>query len=169
LLDTSAQARLGGGEAADFVGQDIHQVGPGGNPAGRSQSALEIIPDAFIRIQFGSIGGKRDKMKTASTSKKLLHRFGAMDFTVVHQSDNMAAHLAQQMAKEQRHFIALDVVLIKLTIEHTMKSFWTDGNAGNGGDTIVAIVIRQNRSLPNRSPSSENGGNEQETGFINKY
>jgi len=44
-----------------------------------------------------------------------------------------------------------------------------DGNAGNGGDAVVAIVIRQNRSLPHRSPSSENGGNEQETGFINKY
>ena len=65
-----------------------------------------------------------------------------MDFAVVQQDDEMAAYLTQQVTKEHGHFFALNIVLIELAVERTMKSFGADGDAGDGGDTIMAIMIR---------------------------
>ena len=57
MVDASAQETLRGGQRADFVGQHVHQLGLGVRTA-VGQDALEVVPDAFIGVQFGSICGK---------------------------------------------------------------------------------------------------------------
>ena len=94
MCDASPKVTLGGGQAADFVGQHVHQGGLRvRTPVG--QDALEMIPYAFIRIQFGGIGGERHKMEAAGASKEFLHRIAAMDIAVIQENDKLAAHLAQ--------------------------------------------------------------------------
>ena len=72
------------------------------------------------------------------------------------------------MSKEDGHFLAVDVVLVELTVQCAVKGLGTDGDTGDGGDAVVAIVIGQNRGLPHRPPSSADGGNQEKARFINK-
>jgi len=168
LSDTPTEVRLGRTQTTDFLAQYVHQLGLRVRPA-IGEHALEKIPDAFVGIQFWSIGGKGHKMETARVGKKFLNRIAAMDVAVVQKNDEMTAHLAQQMAKEEGDLLALDVVLIELTVECAVKGLGTDGDAGDGGDAVVAIVIGQNGGLPHRPPSSTDGGNQEEAGFIDKH
>ena len=65
MPDTPAEVRLGAGHSADFVGQHVHQLGLRIRTA-IGEDALEMIPYAFIGIQFGGIGGERHKMQSGS-------------------------------------------------------------------------------------------------------
>jgi len=168
LSDTPTEVRLGRTQAADFFAQYIHQLGLR-VWAAIGEPVLEKIPDAFVGVQFWRIGGERHQMETASAGKEFLNRIAAMDVAVVQKNDEMASYLAQQMAKKEGDLFALDVVLIELTVERAVKGLGTDGDAGDGGDAVVAIVIGLNRGLPHRPPSSTDGGKQEEAGFIDKH
>ncbi len=58
------------------------------------QGALEVIPHAFIRIQFGGIGRKGFQMQTGRAGEKLLHGFATMRLAIIQQNDQMAGYLA---------------------------------------------------------------------------
>jgi len=92
LLDASAQETLRGAQTADFVGQHVHQLRLGvWTPVG--QGALEVVPDAFIGVQFRSICGKRHQVQTPRADEQILHRISAMDLTIVHENNQMTADL----------------------------------------------------------------------------
>ena len=167
LVDATSKMTLGGGQTTDFVGQEIHQGGLGvGATVG--QNSIEMIPDAFVGIQFGGIGRESHQMKTACARKKFLHRIAAMDLAVVQENDEMAGHLPKQMTKEESDFLALDIVPIELTIEGTVKPLGTHRDTGDGGDSVMTVMIGQDRGLAHRAPGTTDGGNQQETGFVNK-
>lgn len=168
MADTPTEVRLGRTQTANFLAQYIHQLGLRVRTA-IGEPALEKIPDAFVGVQFWRIGGKGHKMETARAGKKFLNRIAAMDVAVVQKNNEMASYLAQQMAKEEGDLFALDVVLIELTVECAVKGLGADGDTGDGGDAVVAIVIGQNRGLPHRSPRSPDGGKQKEAGFIDKH
>lgn len=167
MLDATTEVALGSGQATDFFGQDVHQ-GRLRVWATVGQDSVEVIPYAFVWIQLGGICRESHEMKAARARKKFLHGIASMDLAVVQQNDEMAGNLAQQMTKEEGDFFALDIVLIELTVEGAVKPFWTHRNAGDGRDTVMAIMIRQERSLAHRTPRATHGGNQQEAGFINK-
>jgi hypothetical protein len=54
LLDAPAQKWLRSSQAADFIGQDIHELGLGIRTA-IGQLSFKMIPHALIRIQFWGI------------------------------------------------------------------------------------------------------------------
>lgn len=64
MLDAPAQESLRGTEMADFLGQHVHQLILGVWTA-VGQGAFEVVPDAFIRVQFGSICRKWHQVQTA--------------------------------------------------------------------------------------------------------
>ncbi len=93
MLDAAAQEALRGGQTADFVGQHVHQLLLGvRSPVG--QGTLEVVPDAFIGVQFGSICGKGYQMEPARSQEQILDRIGAMDLTIVEQNNQMPTDLA---------------------------------------------------------------------------
>lgn len=167
MPDASPEVTLGLGQAADFFGQNVHHVGLRVRTA-VGQDSVEVIPYAFVGIQFGRIGGERDQMKTASARQKFLHGLSSVDIAVVQQDDQMAAHLTQQMAKEERDFLALDVVFVELTVQGAVKDPGTDCDSRDGGHPVMAIVIRQEGRLSHRTPSATNRGNQEEPGFIDE-
>ena len=86
-----------------------------------------------------------------------------MGFAVIEENHQRTGDLAQQMPEECHYFFALNVVLIQLAVQRTMKSFRADSDAGDGRDTIVMIPMMKNRSLAlaYRAPSLANRGNQE--------
>ena len=82
MLDAPTEEIWGGSQSAYFVGQYIHQLGLRVRPA-VGQEALEMVPDAFVGVQFRSVRGEGHQMKTARASEEVLHRIAAMDCAVV--------------------------------------------------------------------------------------
>mgnify|MGYP001592510358 CR=1 FL=1 len=152
----------------DFDAKHVHQLGLGVRSA-IGEHEFEMIPDAFVGIQFWRIGGKGHQMEAAGARQKFLDRIAAMDVAVVQENDQMAAYLEQQMAKEEGDFFPLDVVLIELTVKRAVKGLGTDGDTGDGGDSVMTIVIGQDGGLPHRPPGSTDGRNQEEAGFIDKH
>jgi hypothetical protein len=91
-VDASAQETLRGGQTADFVGQHVHQLGLGVRTA-VGQDALEVIPDAFIGVQFGSIGRERHQVQAPCADEQIPDRISAMDLGIVQQNNQMTADL----------------------------------------------------------------------------
>jgi len=89
----SAQETLRGGQSADFVGQHVHQLGLGVRTA-VGQDALEVVPDAFIGVQFGSIRGERHQVQAPRADEQILYTISTMDFGIVQQNNQVTANLA---------------------------------------------------------------------------
>ena len=89
--------KLRGGHTADFVCQYVHQLCLG-IWAAVGQRSLEMIPHAFIRVQFWSVGRKGHQVQPGSAGKKLLYRPATMNLAIVEQNYQMAFYLAQQVA-----------------------------------------------------------------------
>jgi hypothetical protein len=166
-VDASAQEALRGGQRADFVGQHVHQLGLGIRTA-VGQDALEVVPDAFIGIQFGSIRGERHQVEAARAGKQILDSIGTMDLRIVQKNNQMTADLPEEMAQESLDLFALDVVLIQQAIERTMQALGADGNTGDRGDSVVAVAVTHHRGLPHRAPCFPYGGNQEEPGFVDE-
>lgn len=168
LEDTTTQERLGCGQAAYFVRKHIHQFGLS-IWTSVGQSALQLIPDALIGVQFGCVRRKRHQMQAGSSREEFLNRLAAMDFAVVQQNDQMAGHLTQQMAKELLYFFPVNVVFIQLAVQRAMEAFWTDGNAGDRGDAVMTVSMTHDRGLSHGTPCSADRGNQEEAQFVDKY
>lgn len=93
MLDASAQERLRSSEAADFIGEDIHEFSLSIRTA-IGQGFLKMIPHAFIWIQFWSIRWKWHQMQTRCAGKKILYRIPVMNLAIVQQDKQMAWYLS---------------------------------------------------------------------------
>jgi len=93
LLDASAQERLRGREAADFVCQYVHQLGLSIWTA-IGQDVFKTVPYAFIWVQFWSIGRKGHQMQTRRAGKKLMYGVTTVNLAIVQQDHQMAWYLS---------------------------------------------------------------------------
>ena len=92
MVDASAQEVLRGGQTADFVGQHVHQLRLGvRTPVG--QSVLEVVPDAFIGVQFRSICGKGHQVQAPRSEEQIPDRISTMDLRIVEQNNQMPTDL----------------------------------------------------------------------------
>ena len=132
MLDAPTEEIWGGSQSAYFVGQHVHQLGLRVRPT-VGQKALEMIPDAFVGVQFRSVRGEGHQMKTARASEEFLHRIAAMDCAVVQQHDQMTTDLTQETAQEDGHLLALNVVLAQLAVQRAMEAPGADGDTGERG------------------------------------
>ena len=167
MLDASAQERLRGSQAANLIGQDIHEFGLGIRPA-IGQAFLKMIPYAFIGVQFWGIRRKGHQMQTGRTGKKLLYRIAPMNLTIIQQDHQMASYLSQKLAEERRYLFAMEIVLIELAVQGTMETFRTDGNPRDRRDPVMIIPMKHNRCLSHRTPGLMDRGDQEETRFVDK-
>ena len=84
---------LRGSKAADFPCQYVHQLFLG-IWATVGQGALEVIPDAFVRVQFWSLGRKGFQVQAGRAGEKFLYRIATMDLAVVKQNYQVAFYLS---------------------------------------------------------------------------
>jgi len=167
VLDAPTEEIWGGRQSAYFVGQHVHQLGLRVRPA-VGQEALEMVPDAFVGVQFRSVRGEGHQMKTARASEEVLHRIAAMDCAVVQQHDQMTTDLTQEMAQEDGHLFALNVVLVQVAVQRAMEAPGADGDTGDRGDSVVAIPMMYDGGLSDRTPRLAYGRDQEESRFVDK-
>jgi len=167
MPDAASQDGLRRAQATDFSGQNIQQLGFRVRPTIRERP-LEVIPDAFVRVQLRGVSGKGNQMKAGRSFQEFLDGFAPMDCSVIQQHDDVAVNLPQQVAQKGRNFLALNVVLVELTVQGTAKAPRANSNAGNRGDAIMPIAMGQKWRLADRTPRLADGRNQQEAGFVGK-
>jgi hypothetical protein len=55
-----------------------------------------------------------------------------MNLPIVKQDNQMASYLSQELAEEHFHCFTMDIVLIEMTVEGTMATFWANGDPRDG-------------------------------------
>jgi hypothetical protein len=90
---------------------------------------LELIPNTFVGIQFGSVRWKVHQVKAACTKEEFLDWITPVYLTIVPKNDYVAPDLMQKVPQEQRYFFALNVIFEKLAIQGAVVSFGADRNA----------------------------------------
>ena len=156
-----------GSQAADFLGEDVHQFGLRVRPAVR-QPALELIPHAFIRIQFRGVRRERDQVQPGGAREEVLHGLAAMNAAIVEQHDQGAGDLAQQLAEEGRDLVALDVVLVQLAVQRTMEALGADSDARDGRDAVVRVPVPHDGRLADRAPRLPDRRDQEEARFVDE-
>lgn len=167
MADATPQETLRARQAADLVGQNIHELGHRVRPAVR-QASLEMVPNSLVRIQLRSMRREGQEMKSPRAAQEFPHRFAPMGIAVIQKDDQVAADLTQKMAEERRHFFPLDVILIKMTVERAPIALMTDSNPGDGRDAVMAITMTDSRRPPDRAPGLPDRGNQQEARFVDE-
>jgi len=167
LLDAGAEERGCGGQATDFLGQDVHERGRRVGPA-VGQPGLEELPDALVGVQFRGVGWEGDQMESGRAAEQVLDRLPTMNAAIVEQHDEVARDLPQQRPEEARHLVALDIVLVELAVQRTATAPWADGDARDGGDAVVRVPVADDRGLAHRPPRLPDGGDQEEAGFVDE-
>lgn len=167
LLDASVEEGLRGTQATDFLCEDVHEVGLRIRPA-VGQPGLEMIPHAFIGVQFWGVRRERLQVQPGRAAEEFLHGFAVMNPAIVQEHHEVTRDLAQQVAEEGRDFAALDVVLIEVTVQGAMAALRADGDARDGGDAVVRIPMAQERRLAHRAPGLADRGDQEEARLVDE-
>jgi len=167
LADAPAEKIGSGGESAYFFGKYVHQLGLRVGTAVGQQS-LEVIPNPLVRIEFGGVGRERHKMEATGTREQFLDRIATVDLAVVQKHHQMAPNLTEQVAQEPSDLFALNVVLVELAVQRTVKPPRADRDPGDGRYAVVTLAVSNDRRLPDRAPGLANRRNQEEAGFVDK-
>jgi hypothetical protein len=167
VLDASAEERRRGGQATDFLRQDVHELGRRIRPA-VGQVGLEVIPHAFVGVQLRGVRWEGLQVQPGGAAEQVLHGLAAVDAAVVQQHDEVAGDLAQQGAEEGCDLVALDIVLIQLAVQRAVAAPRADGDAGDGRDAVVRVPVPHDRRLPHRPPRLADRGNQEEARFVDE-
>jgi len=167
LPDPSLEQIRRGGQPTDLVGEHFHQFGLRIWSA-VGEDVFEVLPDAFVGIQFGSVCGQRDQMKPAGASQERLNRVAAVDGPVVQEDEDVPADVAEEIAQEDDHGLTLDVVVVEVAVQDTMEPPGAHGDAGDGGDPIMTLAMPNDGRLADGTPGLANRGNQEEAGFVDK-
>lgn len=165
MLNAPAQELRRLRQAADLGSEDIHQFGLGVRPT-VGERAFQVVPHALVRVKLRSIGRKGNEMEARRARQQFLNGVTPMDRPVVQKDEDMAGDLAKQMPEERGELFALDVVLVELAVQRATEALRTYGDPRDGGDTVVAIAMRNEWRPANRTPCFEHRRDEKKPGFV---
>lgn len=167
MRDASAEERRRGGQATDFLRQDVHEFGRRiGTAVG--QVGLEVIPHAFVGVQLRGVRREGFQVESGGAAEQLLYGFPAMNAAIVQQHDEVAGDLTQQGAEEGRDLVALDIVLIQLAVQRAVAALRADSDARDGRDAVVRIPVAQDRGLAHRTPRLADRGDQEEARLVDE-
>jgi len=110
LEDAAAQFRWRTPDTVDRTDDDFHQfihiLG-----AAIGEFPLCQRPNSFVRIKFWSVGGEMLDLETPVLSEKFLEWLSLMGGGVVHENDDRAAQVPQQLTQKDTDFFLCDVVI----------------------------------------------------------
>jgi hypothetical protein len=76
--------------------------------------------------------------------------------------------LTQQVAEEHGHLLALNVVLVQMTIQGTVKALRAHGDARDRRDPVMAVAVLHNRGFPNGVPRLANRRDQEEARLVDE-
>jgi hypothetical protein len=168
LEDAAAQFLRGGSNPVDRTDDGVHQFVPVERTAVGEFSFGER-PNAFIGIEFWSVGGKVLDVQARVSTEKRCQRFPVVGGGVVQQYDDGTPEVAQQLAEKETHFFLPDVVEVKQRVEAEVLALGADGDSGDDGDFVPAslsMTLKGGAALG--CPSPDHQGSQQKARFIGK-
>jgi len=107
--------------------------------------ALEVVPDALVRVEVGSVAGELLEADAASTAlgQEVLDRLAAMDRSAVPDDQELAGDVAQQMLEEAHDVRALVGMLLYVQEQAAVR-----GDAADDRQVVAAQGQTEDRRLP---------------------
>ncbi len=151
-------AKAGGGEAkvaselGEILAADVAQL-----------HALEIAPDALVRVEVWSVARERLQADTsgATLSQEVLDRLATMDRGPIPDDQELAGDVAEQMLEKAHDIRALIGVLLH---EHQQPARWSD--ATDNRQVITAQRQPEDGCLAARSVGPDGPGEQVEARLI---
>lgn len=154
-------------QLANLGGEEIHQLALAVRTAVR-EAPLEMIPHALVGVELGSVGRKRDQVKTSRAGEKLLDRLRSVDGAVVQEDEDVAANLSEELPEEVRRLGTLDIVFVEVTVEGAVKAPRADGDARDGRYPVVPVAIPKAGRLTYGAPGLSDGRDEEEARLVDE-
>ena len=92
-----------------------------------------------------------------------------VNLTTVPQQDDMATQVPEQLSQEFRHLACLEIVLPKLDVKTHASTLGCDSERPDGRDSVMPIVVTNNRGMAFRAPRPATRRDEHEATFIEEY
>jgi len=99
----------------------------------------------------------------------LLYQPSVMDRPAVPDQNDRPGQMQQQAAKEPDDLHPADVVGVELDVHPESPSARGNRQGSDGGDTVPAIAVIQERRLAPGSPRAAHRRDQEEPAFVDKY
>lgn len=129
--------------------------------------ALEMVPNEFVWVEFGSVTWKSVRMEAWMGPEKLADHGPLMGSAVIPEQDHGAAQVSKQMPQELGHLRGADVfVRVEAGVESDTSSLRGHGNRREGRDLSPSSGTAKIGSLPPGCPGPSDVGNQKEAALI---
>ena len=151
-------AEAGGGEAElasevwEVLAADVAQL-----------DALEVVPDALVRVQVRGVAGELLELDASGTAlgQEVLDRLAAMDRGAVPDDQELAGDVAEQVLEEADDVRTLVRVLLDQHQQPTRR-----GDAADNGQMVTAQGEAEDRRLAARGVGPDGAGQQVEAGLV---
>ena len=134
-----------------------------------SHCRTHLVPHAFIRVQFRGVGRQSLQPYSTIPAQKRTYGFSPVMPTIVPDHNNETTQMLEQLTQEIGN---CDVVKIgigqAMEIKTDTPTPGADRKGRNDRHLIPFLMMLMNRCLPARSPGASNGGNQEQTAFVDE-
>lgn len=126
-------------------------------------AALEQIPDAFVRIEFRSVGGQAFEVQPLRCARReeVLDGLAAVNGRAIPDHQQLTAHLPEQLPEKGHNRRSTERVVLEMGEE---AAIWGDGT--DHREVVVREGRTQDRRPADRSIGARNEGQEIEAGLV---
>jgi len=132
------------------------------------KGCLGEVPDAFIGVELGGVGRKRDQVESSEAAAHLSDRNATVDGGVVPDDDDVATQVTEQVAQELAHSLAVDVVAMESVAEAHPVPHGADRQAADDRDPVATVAVPHDRRLSLRRPGPHQRGDQLEAALVRK-
>jgi len=155
------------GQFLDLGDEGLHQIIRGVRAA-VGKVSLEMSPNPFVRVEFGSVARKGFQMEPRKPMGQVTDRLSLVNAGIVQKHDDVAVQVSKQMMQEFADFGVPDILFMKMTIQPQVFPFRADRNTRNRRDFVVPVAVTMNGSPASGCPGFAQVWDQQESGFVNK-
>ena len=132
------------------------------------EAGLKVIPDLFVGVELGRIGGEAFDLEPRIARQQSVQRGSLVNGAAVPDQDDVSAQMLQQQAQESRDLDVGQVGEMQMAVKSEAFSQGADSDGGDRGDLFVTVPMEEDRSLSSGSPCSPHRGREHEPAFVEK-
>lgn len=125
--------------------------------------ALEVAPDALVRVQIGGVAGEllQADAPGAALGQEVLDRLAVMDRRAIPEHQEFAGDVAEQVLEEAHDVRALVGVLLHVQQQSSIR-----GDAADDRQVIAAQRQAEDRRLAARGVGPDGAGQQIEAGLV---
>jgi len=128
--------------------------------------SLEVVPDLLHWVELWSVAGKVYKLKARELLLNRSDDRPPVNAAVVPYNDDVSSKVPQENAQEFGRVACCEIGWLKAYVEAEPLVASRYGERSKSGDTVVTIVVANDRRLTGDSPGPATTRNEQEAAFI---